>query len=246
MDIYKTVHQTHLYNSFKEASQFAKTIPDETWDKMSKLLFCNSTSKSVNDTRIGRVDKNIFQKGQIFYHGEKLNKKTKTYIFDNDRIIFEEMGDGLYITPNRKVAAFWAGIKGQIFKLKLNTDKIAQVNQKQIEKMVSVIANNVKKRDSNFTGQDFNIIIRTLFQKNGYDAAFSHKSMSNGFKNAGTFFDTIIGEPQQQLAIYNDDVIEVLPKNLLERCSNQMLQIKSYIQYYKNLLKYMKENNINT
>lgn len=119
----------------------------------------------------------------------------------------------------------------------MNTDKIAKVNQKQIEAVINVIASNVENFSSNATGELLNVIIRMLFQKNGFDAAFSDKSLSNGFMNAGYFFDTIIGETQQQLVIYNSNVVEILPKNLLEKFSNQILQIKSYIQYYKNLLK---------
>lgn len=238
MNIFRTINKTHLCNEYIEASQFAKTIPDETWNKMSKMLFCEPTSKFSDDTRIRGIDKGIFHKEQIFYHGEQINRKTKSYIIDEDHIICEELGDGIYITPSKKVAAFWAGIKGNIFKLKLNTDKIAQVNQKQIETMVNVIANNARGFNANPTGQRLNIIIRMLFQKNGYDAAYAESSMSNGFKNAGIFFDTMIGERQQQLAIYNNNVVEVLSKNLKEKFSYQILQIKSYIQYCMNLLKY--------
>lgn len=204
---------------------------------MSEILFSQSKTKLQDDIKICKVDKNIFQEGQIFYHGEKNNKIAKSYVIDENRIICEELGDGLYVTPSKKVAAFWAGVNGKIFKVKLNTDKIAQVNQKQIETVINVIASNVENFNSNVTGELLNIIIRMLFQKNGFDAAFSDKSLSNGFKNAGHFFDTIIGESQQQLAIYNNNVVEVLPKNLLEKFSNQVMQIKSYIQYYKNLLK---------
>lgn len=168
---------------------------------------------------------------------KKNNKIAKSYVIDENHIICEELGDGLYVTPSRKVAAFWAEVNGKIFKLKLNTDKIAKVNQKQIEAVINVIASNVENFSSNATGELLNVIIRMLFQKNGFDAAFSDKSLSNGFMNAGYFFDTIIGETQQQLVSYNSNVVEILPKNLLEKFSNKILQIKSYIQYYKNLLK---------
>lgn len=235
MNIFRTINRTHLSNEYKEAVQFARTIPNETWEKMSKLLFCEF--KSPNDMRICRIEEGVFAQ-DIFYHGEKVNKPPKSYKLDENSIICEEMGDGLYITPSKKVAAFWAGINGKIFKLKLNTDKIAQVNQNQIETMIRVIANNVKGFDSNPTGQRLNVIIRILFQKNGYDAAYAKKSMSNGFKDAGKFFDSLIGESQQQLAIYTNSVVEVLPKNFIEKISNQIQQIKSCIQYYKSLQKY--------
>lgn len=237
MDIFETIHKTHLYNSYKEAQKFAKAIPEKTWNQMSEILFNQSNTKSHDDIKICKVNKNIFQEGQIFYHGEKNNKIAKSYVIDENHIICEELGDGLYVTPSRKVAAFWAGVNGKIFKLKLNTDKIAKVNQKQIEAVINVIASNVENFSSNATGELLNVIIRMLFQKNGFDAAFSDKSLSNGFMNAGYFFDTIIGETQQQLVIYNSNVVEILPKNLLEKFSNKILQIKSYIQYYKNLLK---------
>ncbi len=240
MNIFRTLYKTHSYNSYKEAERFAREIPEETWDKMSKLLFKDNSAVNPYDMRISGLSRDYFQDGQLFYHGEQANKRVKNYMLDKFYIICEEMGDGLYISPSKNIAAFWAGIRGKIFKLKLNTDKIAEVNQNQIEYMVNVIARNVKGFTSNPTGQRLNVIIRMLFQKNGYDAAYSRKTMSNSFEDANEFFDTVIGEHQQQLAIYNNDVIEVLPKNLKEKFVNQILQIKSYIQYYVNLAKYYK------
>ena len=64
--------------------------------------------------------------------------------------------------------------------------------------------------------------------------------MGNAFEDAANFFDIAIGEQQQQLAIYNNDVLEVLPKNLKERFKYQILQIKSCIKYNINLINYYK------
>lgn len=71
MDIFETIHKTHLYNSYKESQKFAKAIPEKTWNQMSEILFNQSNTKSHDDIKICKVNKNIFQEGQIFYHGEK-------------------------------------------------------------------------------------------------------------------------------------------------------------------------------
>ncbi len=241
MNIFAILDKTHTYKGYKEAVQFANSIPEATWNKMSNLLFKNSELKNCErDMRISGLNKDFFQKEQVFYHGENPYRKIKSYTIDETRIWCEEMGDGQYISPSIKVAAFWAGIRGKIYKLKLNTDKIAQVNKKQMNTMVNVISNNVEGFMTNPTGERLNVIMRMLFQRNGYDAAYASRTMGNTFDDAADFFETAIGEKQQQLAIYNNEVLEVLPKNIRERLKYQILQIKSCIKYNISLISYYK------
>lgn len=235
MNIFSIINKTHSYNNYKEAVQFANSIPEETWNKMSNLLFKNSVLKNCRDMRISGLSSDFFDKEQVFYHGKSLNNQGKNYKLDENRVFCEEMGDGLYISPSKKVAAFHAGLAGKIFKLRLNTDRIAQVNRKQIMVMLNTIANNVEGLMDNLTGERLNVIIRMLFQKNGYDTAYTGITIGDAFENAASYFEKAIGEEQRQLCVYNNDVIEVLPKSIKERVGNQILQIKQYLraQYVK-------------
>ena len=246
MNIFAILDKTHSYKGYKEAVQFANSIPEATWNKMSNLLFKNSELKNCErDMRISGLSRDFFDKKQVFYHGEKYKNKGRTYEIDEDRVYCEELGDGYYISSDKKVAIFHAGIRGKIYNLKLNTDKIAQVNRKQMKVMGNTIINNVEGIMDNLTGERLNVIIRMLFIKNGYDAAYAGRTLGDGLDNAANYYDILIGGKQRQLCIYNREVIEVLPKSIKEKVVNQILQIKQYFKAAYREFKYFIANIFN-
>lgn len=182
--------------------------------------------------KIAQTDKNIFGSNPIFYHGTKHQNSIARNGFRTKAGFFQrtfgsrELGDAVYLTPDKDVAAFYAGLRGGILKTSVNELSSASVNNRQLSNMVFAIRQEL--------GSEVNIeqVMKELFKKNGYNAAYSREGLSYGFFSEQ--IDPLIGKAQSQLAVYTPEDISILNKTLAERIGNTKLQFKAKYRKYKN------------
>jgi len=241
------------YNDFKKinSEQFniienylknlmSQSFGSKNWSKISELhsgiLYIPETLAGHHDFmycgKIAQTDKNIFGSNPIFYHGTKHQNSIARNGFRTKAGFFQktfgsrELGDAVYLTPDREVAAFYAGLRGGILKTSVNELSSASVNNRQLSNMVSAIRQEL--------GSEVNIeqVMKELFKKNGYNAAYSREGLSVGLFSEQ--IDSLIGKAQSQLAVYTPEDIAILPKTLAERIENTKLQFKAKYRKYKN------------
>lgn len=182
--------------------------------------------------KIAQTDKNIFGSNPIFYHGTKHQISIAKNGFRTKARLFQrmfgsrELGDAVYLTPDKEVAAFYAGLRGGIIKTSVSKLNPASVNQRQFSDMVYNIAEKIGLTDN------VEQIMKELFKRNGYNAAYSREGLSFGLFSEQ--IDPIIGKAQSQLAVYTPEDIKILPKTLAERIENTKLQFIAKNRKVKN------------
>ena len=182
--------------------------------------------------KIVRTDKNVFGSNPIFYHGTKHQNSIARNGFRTKAGFFQrtfgsrELGDAVYLTPDREVAAFYAGLRGGILKTSVNELSSASVNNRQLSNMATAIRQEL--------GSEVNIeqVMKELFKRNGYNAAYSREGLSVGLFSEQ--IDPLIGKAQSQLAVYTPEDISILHKTLAERIGNTKLQFKAKYRKVKN------------
>ena len=204
-------------------------------------LGCNENgfTNFLYSGKISAADKTLFADTPVFYHGTKhpgkIAKegfKTKPKFLQN-LFASRELGDGVYLTPDKDVAAFYAGFGGGIVKTTVNNLKAACVNNQQLHKIVLSIKDALG---------DVNMeqAMTELFKRNGYNAVYSDKGLSVGL--FGCPPDAIIGKPQRQLVVFNPKDISVLHQSFAQRAANIKQQVAMSFQKIKNIyLEYRKD-----
>ena len=235
-DYYKDFQRVHS-DLFQTISDFLETkltgsYYDEGYQKiweLKKSLFRPARIKSHADLmycgKITQTEKSILPADGIFYHGtkhehriEKEGFRTRPKFIQEFLGMSRELGDGVYFSPEKEVAAFFAGLNGGVVKAKVNNLKPASINSRQLSSMIDEIYGEF--------GADANIdkLIKELFKRNGYNAAYAQKELSKHLVSAS--IDTVIGKPQSQLAVYNPQDICILSKTKSERRADTFLQFK--------------------
>lgn len=183
----------------------------------------------------------------IFYHGSpKPGKVLKEGFtpFTSKQLNkgARELGAGVYTTPDKKVAAFFAGLRGGIIPIKLdNNTNVAFVSEDAFIELSS-IANKfigerlpkkqIDKLPKEIKNAMFECFIRKVFLDAGYDAAYMQKAMRFG----GIFnldfllspdINEVIGRNQSQLVIFSPEKIKILPRTFLEKIRDIKLKIES-------------------
>ena len=204
-------------------------------------------SSDLYNPKIGEVANNIITKGQTFYHGTKhqraitkngfqlIPKKTQNVTGAR------ELGEGVYLTLDKNVASRFSGILGGILPVKIDTKKVAVVNNAQ----VSSITSNITKELGEQEPAALELIIKKLFQRNGYNTAYAREALGNDHK----LIDEIAGGKESQLVVFEPKVITLLKNSLKERIDNKILQIKiafeKNVKITKLILKEIAETNKN-
>lgn len=199
-------------------------------------------SSDLYSDKIQEVAKDEFKSEQMLYHGTKHAKKILAEGFSlmpkngQAATACRELGQGVYLTPSRRCASHYAGANGSILHLKINEGKIAAVNSDQLT--------NIFDKISTEMGLDalepvkLELIIKTLFQRNGYSAAYTRGALAPGFWSGfRKLVDSISGGKQSQVCVFEPSDIKILGKSISERVENQKMQIASAVQLPYNTVK---------
>lgn len=185
------------------------------------------------DNKIFAMPEYLLDMSKPFYHGSKSPLKiAKAGFQTNPRLLqaffTRELGDAVYLTPEKKVAAHFAPLAGGIVKTDVSSIKnseVAFVNQRSVGKLTfGLLENKIPVNDQT---------IKELFTRNGYKAAFTNKAINGEISH----IDDIIGTNQSQLAVFdpkNVSVVNPLDVTLQELLDNQKLKVKTKINEVKN------------
>ena len=238
-------------------NKIRNSLDHEDWKKamdvQNELLGLRGTLRildhlSLYNDKIGEVSDKIIHKGQIVFHG---TKKQNTIAKNGFHLIPKagqaaiaprELGQGVYLTPDKRVASTFAGLRGGILKLKADTKKVAVVNDIQRANLSLVLSRTLGSY--NLTPARHELLVSELFKRNGYNAVYAREALG---KNCilGSFnqelVDKLAGGKQSQLVVFNPEDITVLNKSFKEKISNQALQIKTKLSIPLKIIQAIRE-----
>jgi len=196
------------------------------------------TSEDLFNSKISAVSEELIQKGQTFYHGtthqRAISKNGFSLIPKKTQAAAgpRELGQGVYITPDKRVASFFAKLHGGILPLKVDTQKVAAVNDMQSRNMLSAIHHELGQKSTE--PANLELIVSELFKRNGYNAAYTRETLGKGaigdLLNNQELVDKVAGGKQSQLAVFDPKDITILDKSLKDRVSNEAMQIGTAIK----------------
>lgn len=220
-----------------KTKQMAEKIQD------NRLDIHYITHNELYNPKISAVTDGIIENGQTLYHGTTHQRAItkdgfhlipkKTQALAGSR----ELGEGVYLTPDKDVASKYAGIFGGILPVKVNTKKIAAVNNEQIFSITNNIVMELGIQDP----AAFELIIKKLFQRNGYNAAYSREALGSGIFAQNKLVDVLSGGKQSQLVVFDPKDIQILDKTLTEKIGNEALQIGTVIKTPARIINYIRE-----
>jgi len=203
---------------------------------------------------ITECPKDILDTTQIFYHGTTNAGKVykngfSPYVSNQLSKAPRELGAGIYLTPDRQVAASFCQLKGNIIPVKLDGDaKVALVDETMHKAYTGKIAEFISERIpqaelEKLPGDEKNAMIELLCQKAfkeaGFDAAYIPKAVRAGGLNLfGADVNKMFGTKQSQLILFTPEKLEITPRTLKDRVADLGIKLKSAF----NIMKYMKDN----
>ena len=89
-----------------------------------------------------------------------------------------ELGKGIYMTPDKEVAAYYAGINGSIIHTNIDVKNVAVVNNYQQDMIPETLE---KVLDIGLSATfEVEAVVNELFKRNGYDAIYSREALGTG------------------------------------------------------------------
>ena len=85
------------------------------------------------------------------------------------------------------------------------------------------------------------LLIKELFQRNGYNAAYTREALGSGIFSQKELVDKLAGGKQSQLVVFDPKDITILGKTLKERLSNQKMQFENLINMPQMIYQIIKE-----
>ena len=216
----------------------------DEWLKLCKIDcdFRYLDTDNLVNLKIGKVSDEVIHSGQTFYHGTGKATAIQKEGFSllpkphQAATSSRELGEGVYLTPNRKVASHYAGACGNVMHLDVNLKKVAAVNNDQLMMMNRVIKLYLKESGIEITQPAvMEQIIKELFTRNGFNAVYTRNALSTGeglfgFRQ-GKIIDAISGGKQSQLVVFNPEDISILNKSFTQRLQNQKDQVVQALMY---------------
>lgn len=233
---------TAIKNNADDAVQNAlQQQEDMFFDLRSKLSWIDSSS--LFKTKIGDVADDVLQSGQKFYHGTTKARSIKKEGFSllpkkkQANMSARELGEGIYLTPDKKVAAKFAGECGNIMHLDVNLNRVAAVNDAQIQNVQRAI---VSEFGNVLDAHQLELLLKELFKRNGYNAAYTRQALGNHgilTGHMGKVNDILCGGKQSQLVVFDPKDISIASKTISERLQNQLLQLETAVKVSFRFLK---------
>ena len=232
-------------NFDKEACDRAEYLVGKIEKNSPNLRGIENTE--LYNAKIGEIAPGIIRNNQTMYHGTAHPKSISRNGFHlrpkNGQAAFgaRELGEGVYLTPDKKVASLYAGFTGGIIPLKVDTKKVAVVNNRQLEKLTYALIDNLDNQQMQ-NSATIELAIKKLFKKNGFNAAYSKEALGSGLFEQSKLLDALVGGKQSQLTVFDPKDITILDKTLKDRITNQQLQVNTLVKMPINLYKYIKNS----
>lgn len=221
-------------------------------DLQMKFKPSNAAMRSQLKSYISECPQNALPTNGIFYHGTK--KANKVYAtgfnsYTSNQLSREqrELGAGVYVTPDVRVAAHFSGLNGDIIPIKLTKDsKIALVTEqshRDLHRRLLPFSNEryplkeFKKLPVEIQNATKECLIQKVFQKAGYDAAYLPKGVKSdgGLSNLfNTDMNQVIGAKQRQVVIFTPEKLEIAPRTFKERVSDLKEKFDSFVYRFHN------------
>ena len=202
--------------------------------------------EELYNSKIGTVADGIIENGQTFYHGttnqRAITQKGFQLIPKKSQALVgsRELGEGVYLTPDKSVASKYAGIFGGILPVKVDTQKIAVVNNAQLSALTRKLVMTLGAEQAQ-NPAIIELVVKKLFQRNGYNAAYSKEALGSGIFAQNKLVDVLSGGRQSQLAVFDPKDIQILDKTLTERIGNEALQIGTVLKTPARVINYIRE-----
>ena len=235
-----------VFNSAHEpkAADEAKQMFEKIYD--NKLDIHYIPYEELYNPKIGTVSDGIIKNGQVFYHGTKKQRaisKSGFHLMPKKSQAMagaRELGEGVYLTPDKKVASSYAGIFGGILPVKIDNPKVAVVNNAQLSTLTRKLVMTLGAEESQ-NPAIMELVVKKLFQRNGYSAAYSKEALGSGIFAQNKLVDVLSGGKQSQLVVFDPKDIQILDKTLKERIGNEILQIRTALKTPGRAINYIRE-----
>jgi len=228
---------------FDTIKKFIESLPPEAQVQFKSLYnFETMSSKMLYDERIYQVSNNVIKRNQTFYHGTKSQEKILKNGFSStsgQAVAAREIGEAVYLTPKKRVASFFAGLKGSILKLRVNTKKVAAINDAQQTKIIEEIMGNSGLSIEDTTNPLVKeLLIKNLFTRNGYNAVYASRALTPNTDSIlqplitgnQSIVNAVTGGKQSQLAVFDPKDITILRKTMKEKIKDTVTQISTFIK----------------
>ena len=230
---------------FDLIKNFIEQLPPQDKTKFKLLYnFESMSSKVLYDERIYKASNNVVKRNQTFYHGTKAQNEIleKGFSTQSGQPFFaREIGEAVYLTPRKKVASFFAGIRGAILKLRVNTKNVAAINDAQQTKIVLEILENSGLKSSDLANPFVKeLIMKNLFTRNGYNAVYSSRALTPNIggcsplqwfvRSNQTMVNALTGGKQSQLAVFDPKDITILKKTTGEKIKDTTMQATTLVK----------------
>lgn len=192
--------------------------------------------QNFHNPKIVELAKGILHDGQVFYHGTKHQSSIVKNGFHlmpkkhQAKVGSRELGEGVYLTPDKKVAAHYAGLRGGILHLDVKLNKVAAVGQDNIDNIMCAFVNNINDFQNKINPLKIELLIKELFKRNGFNAAYTKEAIGNVILQDPKLVDAIIGRKQSQLCVFDTSDIKILEKTFKDKAKNQALQIQNILE----------------
>ena len=235
-----------VFNSAYEqkAADEAKQMFEKIYDNRLDINYI--PYEELYNSKIGTVADGIIENGQVFYHGTKKQRAISKSGFhlipkkSQATAGARELGEGVYLTPDKKVASSYAGIFGGILPVKIDNPKVAVVNNAQLSALTRKLVMTLGAEQAQ-NPAIIELVVKKLFQRNGYNAAYSREALGSGIFAQNKLVDVLSGGRQSQLAVFDPKDIQILDKTLTERIGNEALQIGTVLKTPARVINYIRE-----
>lgn len=173
----------------------------------------------------------------IFYHGTRkprgIYKEGLTPFKSRQAGKFtRELGAGVYITPDSKVASYFSGLMGDIIPIKMQKGvKVAYLDEAtyktfntKVNKFLSerISMDEFKRLPQEEQNTMVECIVNKIFTQAGYDAAYIPKGVKGGGIMAFLMPDInkVIGRNQQQVVVFKPENLEIVSRSFSERVND--------------------------
>lgn len=201
--------------------------------------FYHLADARLGENRITEIPSGILPKDKIVYHG---TKRAKAIINEGFSLLHNnqlaesprECGAGIYLTPDKDVAAHFAGIRGQIIPIKANVKNTAFVTQEKQDNLLGKINELLVKKElmspyyrDKFGNAVTELTMQRVYKAAGFDSVYTPNGLGGGLS---TSIDNYIGKKQSQLVIFDNKNTNILSKNIKDKILNEVTQIKQKIR----------------
>ena len=239
-------------SAYEDGSKIAEEILAKKGDfSITPESVINLFKDTNKPNKIAECPKELLPNDGVFYHGTSKAKKvyeTGFTPFASNQLANSgrELGAGIYVAPDTRVAAAFSGLTGNIIPVKLAAgSKIALVTE-DIHKLF--FDNAMKLIAERYPVEELNKLVpevkhaviectmRNLFKQAGYDAAYIPKGVKAGgglFNFMTPDINKVIGVDQKQLVIFSPEKLEIVPRTFIQRVGDLKDKLAAFISAFK-------------